>query len=209
MLNQTGINADSPLQQIIAARQAPVTGIAILGSHPATVAQAPFADMSWIISACSPHNFELRVLPRWDQWFEVHLPTVAHETRSYHYLRSLEMSARDKAERGENPVIWMRDKKAISHFPGAKLYPEKQMKDRFGPFCFTSSIAFMLAMAIVDCEAHGINQIGLWGIMQQSDTEYAYQRPGIQALIWQATQAGIRVLAPRESCLFDPPAENF
>lgn len=172
-------------------------GIAILGSHPATVAMAPF-DADWAIYACSPHNFEKRALPRFDAWFEIHIP-IADQTRAYPYLKYLETL----------PLVWMRDKQAMSHFPGARLYPEAKMKAEFGPFTFTSSIAFMLAMAIKDCEKHGIDQIGLFGIMQASPNEYTQQRPGIQNLIWHAAQRKIHVIAPDISKLFEPPPEDF
>src|SRR3990167_6433029 len=79
--------------------------IAVLGSPPATVTQAPF-DKPWLIYACSPHNFEMRQLPRWDAWFEVHIP-LADRTRAYPYLKFLETV----------PLVWMRDKQSIGHFP--------------------------------------------------------------------------------------------
>lgn len=175
-------------------------GIAILGSHPATVMQAPFDD-DWLIYACSPHNFEMRQLPRFDEWFEVHIP-LADRTRAYPYLRFLETV----------PLVWMRDKQAIHLFPGAKLYPEEEYKkpEHFGPFHFTSSIAFMMAKAIKDIEAGRAEpQMGLWGIMQASPNEYTYQRPGVQFMILEAVRRGIKVLAPKESKLFEPPPEDF
>lgn len=172
-------------------------GIAVLGSHPATVAMAPFHE-DWLIYACSPHNFERRKLPRFDAWFEVHIP-VAHQTRAYNYVKYLETL----------PLVWMRDKAAMHHFPGARLYPEEEMKAEFGPFTFTSSIAYMLAMAIKDCEKHKIQAIGLFGIMQASPNEYTGQRPGIQNLIWHATKRGIHVIAPDISKLFEPPPEDW
>lgn len=172
-------------------------GIAILGSHPATVMQAPF-DQNWLIWACSPHNFEKNKLPRWDEWFEVHIP-LAHHTRAYPYLRWLEQA----------PAVWMRDKNAIGHFPGAKLYPEADLKSEFGPYVFTSSIAYMIAKAIKACEERNICTIGLWGIMQASPNEYTTQRPGIQHLVWEAVKRGIEVLAPPESKLFEPPADEW
>ena len=173
-------------------------GIAILGSHPATVAMAPFDD-NWLIYACSPHNYERRKLPRFDAWFEVHVP-VAHQTRAYDYLKYLETV----------PVVWVRDKDALKHFPGAKVYPEEEMKAEFGPFTFTSSIAFMLAKAIKDIEV-GLAEptIALFGIMQASANEFTYQRPGIQNLIWHAAQRKIHVVAPDISKLFEPPPEDF
>lgn len=172
-------------------------GIAILGSHPTTVNLAPFND-DWLIYACSPHNFERRQLPRFDEWFEVHIP-VADKTRAYPYLRYLETL----------PLVWMRDKAAMHLFPGAREYPEAELKDRFGPFHFTSSIAFMMAKAIVECENYNIPTIGLWGIMQASPNEYTYQRPGVQHMIWEAARLGIKVIAPDVSKLFEPPPEDF
>lgn len=198
------------------------TGIAILGSHPITVDQAPFGDPSWAIYACSPHNVEHRTLPRVTSWFEVH-DVVEDATRSFQYLLAL----------SKMPIVWMRDQRALSSglFVGARAYPERELRGTFviqkvkfenaagqtekriveipnndglfNPWMFTSSIAYMLAKAIIDCEQHGIKRIGLWGIMQQSDSEYTYQRPGIQYFLGEAMRRGIKVVAPRESCLFD------
>ena len=208
-----------------AVARAPVTGIAILGSHPATVMAAPFSDPCWLIYSCSPHNVEHRQLPRVDQWYEVHTP-IEDPTRAFGYLKAV----------SEMPFVWMRDQRALKSglFKGAHEYPEKELKGTstaqklqtqrkdgsaevrvvevpngdglFCPYMFTSSIAYMLAKAIVDCEQRDIKQIGLWGIMQQSEGEYSYQRPGIQYFLHEATRRGIKVVANRESCLFDMPA---
>jgi hypothetical protein len=161
-------------------------GIAVLGSHPATVEMAPFGEEDWLIYACSPHNFECRRLPRFDAWFELHKP-IADATRAYPYLRYLETI--DKP-------LWMRDDDAMHLFPTAKKFPEQEMQELFGPFTFTSSIAYMIAMAIDDATKLNIPAIGLWGIMQASESEYTYQRPGIQNLIWEATKRNIEVYAP-------------
>lgn len=199
-----------------------LTGIAVVGSNPQTVTHAPFGDESWLIYACSPHNVTHRKLPRVTEWFEVH-DTLCDPTRPYEYLRALE----------DMPLVWMRDKENMKCFANARLYPEEELKgtstrqkikrqDQNGnvqtgvveipngdglycPYMFTSSIAYMLAKAIVDCEKQSIPQIGIWGVMQASETEYVYQRPGIQYFIHQAAQRGIKVIANRESCLFDMP----
>jgi len=204
--------------------------IAIVGSNPATVMAAPFGDETAFIYACSPDNTPFgmgknaRSLPRVDAWCELHLP-IEDASRPFGYLQYV----------AKMPVVWMRDERAMASglFPGARRYPEKELKGTstfqklqrqhqdgraevvqvevpnmdglFCPYMFTSSIAYMLAKAIVDCEANGIKQIGLWGIMQQSDNEYAYQRPGIQYFLHQAMSRGIKVIANRESCLFDMP----
>ena len=187
-------------------------GIAILGSHPATVGMAPFEHPGWLIWACSPHNFEKRQLPRFDEWFETHIP-LADATRQYNYLRFLESV----------PKVWMRDKEAMHNFPGAVEYPQDEIEQRFGPFNRTSSIALMMMKAIIQCEEmHAAGQmpdpkIGLFGIMQASPNEFTYQRPTIQALAWEACKKErellgrprIRMIAPDISKLWDPPPEGW
>lgn len=179
-------------------------GIAILGSHPQTKLKAPFDDPDWLIWGCSPDNSphgnpaNCSVLPRVDEHYEIHLP-IADKSRPYAYLRWLE----------QQPVVWMRDMAAMPQFPGAKEYPDAGMRRLFGPFHFTSSIAFMLAHAIHRAPELGVGKIGLWGIMQASPNEYAYQRPGIQYFLWQAHKAKLDILVPPESRLLEPPPEDF
>lgn len=199
--------------------------IAVLGSHPATVMQTPFHDPSVYVYACSPHNVEHRTLPRVDCWCELHAPYIEDATRAFGYLKAV----------SEMPVVLMRDKRALAsgHFKGARPYPEQKlfgtvstqkvkipvgpnqferriaevpnMDGMFNPYMFTSSIAYMLAKAIADCDEQGIKQIGIWGCMQASEVEHTYQKPGIQYFIYEAIKRGIKVHANRESCLFDMP----
>lgn len=245
-----GSEALAPAVTVPAEPKAVIDSIAILGSNPQTVGAAPFGQSNWTINACSPdntpygHSREARPLPRVDEWFECHTP-VEDPTRPFAYLAYIAQTM---------PLIWMRDKRALSSgfFKGARPYPEKELKGTskfeviqkptgvfrpakkvstgehgfaevmeehkaevpngdglFIPHMFTSSIAYMLAKAIVDCEQNKIHQIGLWGIMQQSDTEYTYQRPGIQYFLGEAQRRGIKIVANRESCLFDMPNWNW
>lgn len=175
-----------------------LAGIAICGSHPETKMQAPFDDDGWLIYACSPDNVLQERLPRVDQWFEIHMP-IQDKSRPYSYLRYLESL----------PLVWMRDTSAKPHFAGARFYPETEMKQRFCPYLFTSSIAFMMAKAIVDCELLGIPRIALFGILQRSQAEYAYQRSGTQYFLWEAARRGIEVYTHEKSQLFEPPPEIF
>ena len=201
-----------------AASTSRLNGIAILGSNPNTVGLAPYGDSSWLIYACSPDNSphgpgkHARTLPRVDQFFELHLP-IEDVSRPFGYLQYLTTL----------PVVWMRDQRAMASglFKGARPYPEAELfgssvthqdgslvpnsDGLFCPYMFTSSIAYMLAKAIVDCEQRGMKKIGIWGIMQATENEYTYQRPGIQYFLHAATQRGIQVIANRESRLFDMP----
>lgn len=182
--------------------------IAVCGSNPATKMLAPFGDPEWKIWACSPHNFSHGRLPRVDEWFELHKP-ARHRTRPDDYLAWV----RDEVSR-EIPV-WVRD---TEFFPpcGVKwvekydhetrecgnlisAYPEKLLQARYGPFFFTSSIAYMLAKAI---DAKPI-AVGIFGVMQASLNEFSYQRPGIQFFLNEAHRAGIEVIFPPEQRLTD------
>jgi hypothetical protein len=115
-------------------------------------------------------------------------------------------------------VIWARDEQFLARAKDARPYPEKELKDRFGPFFFTSSIAFMFAKAIVDCVQHDIPKIGIFGVLQASETEYEKQRPGIQYFIQRASELGIKTVVPEHmnvkmegpaKVLFAPPKEDF
>lgn len=192
------------------------TGIAVLGSHPQTRLKAPFDD-NWLIFACSPDNSPYGYsnhkgeLPRVNAWFELHVP-VADRTRPYGYLRWLE---------GIGCPVFMRDAAAMPFFPNAQPYPERELKKRFGPYIFTSSVAYITAFAIREAERAGIKKIGLWGIMQGVDVdgkrgrsgaeaEYFKHRTGTQQFLWEAHRLGIEVELPAEAVqLLAPPAEDW
>ena len=210
-------------ESLPAVSRSKLKGIAVCGSNPHTKGLAPFNDPGWLVYACSPDNTPAGMgpgkgaLPRVDQFFEVHQP-VFDKTRPYPYLEWIS---------AQPFKLWMRDRLAMNlgtgHgrllFPNAVPYPEKELKARFGPFTFTSSIAFILAKAIVDIEAMVAEgrmggdgappELGLWGILQSSKPEYEKQRQGTQNLIWAATQSGIKVRVAPESRLFEPPPEDF
>lgn len=198
-----------------------LAGIAVLGSHPATKRLAPYDQDGWLIYSCSPDNSpygfspDACAPPRVDQHYEIHRP-IFDKSRPYEYLDWLR----------NIPLVWVRDPIAIRFhaedgtplFPTARFYPEKEMKQKFNCFAFTSTIAFILAKAISDIEemvkegrmgGSERPQLGLWGIMQASKVEYVKQRQGTQYFLWEAARRGIKVYAAQESQLFEPPPEDF
>lgn len=225
------LKAQADAAKQAAGNQPAIEGIAVLGSNPKTIMMAPFDDPKWVIYGCSSHNLAtlppvdyeknafvkrpdprsgqdpyLRYLQggrrpdggafRVDQWFEVHSP-FCDETRPLSYVMDL-------ATNPKHQVVWVRDPEAVQLIQSARLYPEKELTERFGPFFWTSSIAYMLAKALIDCEANGIKQVGIWGVMQAHENEYSYQRPGIQYWITRLNEAGITVVCNEESKLFEP-----
>jgi hypothetical protein len=202
-----------------------VQGIAICGSHPVTVKTAPFANKDWRIWACSPDNSpyghaeHAQAIPRADGWFVCHTPAF-DKTLPYAYYDWLK----------NIPVVYMRDLIAMRMrmengtplFPTAVPYPDEEMRGRkvirkdgkieftpgkFHRSQFKSSIAFMLALAITECEKQGIPEIALYGILQRGDKhEYQLQRPSTQYFLEEAIRRGIKVkVAPESMLLHDDP----
>jgi hypothetical protein len=163
--------------------------IALLGSAPSSRMLAPFNDPSWEIWSCSPANMDL---PRSDAFFEIHGPdTVLREPQyvDMGYIKYCQT----------HPRIYMQELRP--EFPGAVKYPMEEMSKRFGDYFWTSSLAYMLALAI-DKKPE---VIGLWGVDMQASDEWAHQRPGCHYFIQEALRAGIQVYVPMESDILEPP----
>lgn len=159
--------------------------IAIIAAHSETRRSAPFADPNWEIWACSPSN--LGKVPRHEAWFEIHSPfgeTMKDYTEYHRWLRTL-------------PLVYVRDMGA--DLPGACWYPQDEMIAEFGPFFFTSSMAYMAAMAIM----RNPPAIGFWGVQLAIGGSYEMQRPGCQYFIQKARDRGIQVVLPPKSRLLD------
>ena len=178
--------------------------IAVLGSHPATRDKAPFHDPSWEIWACSTHNAPPHAnLPRFNRFYEVH-PTSEHPTRPEDYQRWLDTLSATGASQ-----LWMVDRRRR---PWANPYPTDEIIDEFGPFFLnTSSIAYIMAHAILVMGLKGDaeNTLAIFGCMQQSASEFTYQRPGIQHFATAAWDRGITVAVPEESGILVPWRNDF
>lgn len=171
-----------------AAEPAPLK-VALIGTAPSSRMLAPFADPTWKIWACSPGN--MNQLPRVDVWFEIHMNLLWPEHRSYGepYIEWLK----------KQPFpIYMQDQSLV---PNATPFPKDEMVQKFGKDFFTSSFAWMMAMAI----DQGAKEIALFGIDMASREEYILQRPGFYFFKYIAEQKGIKVWAPNESDIMQPP----
>ena len=163
--------------------------IALLGAAPSSRLLAPFQDPNWEIWACSPPNYNL---PRVDAWFELH-------------------SLKRKMNKGNQPffdvlvrhprVYINRADPDANKLPDTIAFPFDDMRREFGDWFFTSSLAWMMALAITKKPA----AIGLWGIDMSAAEEYGYQRAGMHYFIQEADKRGIQVIAPAESDILNPP----
>jgi hypothetical protein len=173
------------------AKVKPPLKIALIGTAPSSRNLAPFNDPSWTIWACSPGNAH-GVLPRVDAWFEIHSNLLWPECISYGgpYVEWLKK---------QTFPIYMQNKSVV---PNAIPLPIDELTKEYGKYFFTSSFAYMIAMAI----KYGAAEIALFGIDMASKDEYILQRPGGHFFMQEAAKRGIKVSIPFESDLGQPPA---
>src|SRR6185369_14874313 len=123
---------------------------------------APWGDDSWQIWACGPDNAG-GLLPRISKWFEIHGDLCMPDAQAW------EKSYVDWLNR--QPFELLVQDRAL--FPRGTLFPADLLKARFGTLFFTSTPAWMMALAI----QLGAVEIGLYGLDMASRHEYLTQRP--------------------------------
>jgi hypothetical protein len=155
--------------------------IGILGTA-AHFAKAPFNDPSWELWACN--NGEP---PRWDRWFQLHDDGIIDSFPGY----------RDWLRAQTKPVYMQTRNTSV---PEALAYPLDAIRAKYGDWFLSSTIAFMLALAIEE----GPEEIGIWGVDMADASEYRYQKPGCRFFIQAARMQGIKVTVPPESDLLTP-----
>jgi hypothetical protein len=166
--------------------------IACLGAAPSSRLLAPFNDPSWEIWACSPPNYNL---PRVDAWFELHsLRRKMGMPANAPYVDLLQKHPRvylcGGSESRQVPADPM-----FKSFPNAIAFPFDDMLKEFGPWFFSSTLAWMMALAITLKP----DEIGLWGVDMSAHEEYGYQRAGCHRFFEHCLQRGIKVTVPPES----------
>ena len=192
--------------------------IALCGTSPYSVRLIPYGDMSWKIWGCSPGLYPLA--GRLDAWFELHRwepPTLGRPDQQVPWLSPEYCGWMAQRQH----VVWMAQK--IAAIPMSQALPVNDLVDKYGHYFFTSSLAWMAAMAIEAIllnrellaqgapEAmHGVegepDAIGFWGVDMSTEEEYVQQRSGCQFFATIAASMNIKVVVPPESDLLIPPA---
>lgn len=167
---------------------APSLKIALIGSAPSSVHLAPYGDRSWTIWGCSPGASPH--VKRVDAWFELHPFDEPDITPDYvKWIADL------------NRPVYMIE--PVPEIPKSIAYPKQEMLDAYGPYFFTSSLAWMLALAIRQKPA----EIALFGVDMSANEEYGLQRPGCHYFLMVARSLGIKVSTPPQSDLLRPPMQ--
>jgi hypothetical protein len=163
--------------------------VAMIGTAPSSRMLAPYNDPSWQIWGCSPGN--MNILPRVNLWFELHsnLLWPEHENYGRPYIEWLKV---------QSFPVYMQDQTQV---PRALVFPKDELVAEFGDNFFTSSFAWMMALAM----KMGATEIALYGIDMASRDEYIRQRPGFYFFKHMAERRGIKVSAPHESDIMQSP----
>jgi hypothetical protein len=158
--------------------------IAIVGTAESSVHLAPFDDRSWTIWGLSGRSS----LKRADLVFEMHEPALWGPG---------EIAALKK---NEAPIV-MREKHP--QIENSRAYPFEAVESFFAQFgkadLWTSTIAYMLAMAVAELDRDGT--IGIFGVDMLLDSEYGYQRPTLEYLIGIGRARGVEIVVPDQSAL--------
>jgi len=196
--------------------------IALIGSAPSSIGSAPFADArfnqflggkpapayppsqfineTWQIWGCSPGAFG--VCPRADRWFEVHRWEPGKTWFSPEYCQFLREFRGPVYTGGPVPEI-----------RNATPFPIDAVEEAFSGYFLTSSLALMMALAILDIETDRATRpaftpdedtIAFFGVDMAATEEYGYQRAGCQFFVLEALRRGIQVYVPPESDLLRP-----
>lgn len=198
--------------------------IAVMGSAPSSVLLAPFDDPSWQIWGCSPGLYP--VARRVSRWFEVHRwePGKPWFTPEYiGWMAKLQCPVLMVNPVPELPnsqaypigvvLDYVYAKHLVPVFDGMEFagdqskyvyvgdQPYVWVDKRFDRTDFSSTIAWMLALAIIE----GATEIGLWGVDMSATEEWMWQRSGCQSIIDVAKSLGIKITVPPESDLLRPP----
>jgi len=157
--------------------------IAIVGFASSTRHLAPFDDDTYTIMAL---NQLYRHIKRADVWFDI------HENYDEHVVE------------GTDHVGWLKDcqipvymNECHQRYPCSVRYPIEAVLAYFGHDYFTSTIAFMIALAIMEKP----EEIAIYGVDLIVGTEWETQRQCAEYYIGWARGMGIKVVIPEASSL--------
>jgi len=157
--------------------------VAIVGYAETSRMLAPFDDPTWSIWGM---NQLYRHIPRVDRHFEIHHNWNEHVVEGTDHLGWLKAA----------PVpIYMVER--VPEIPNSVTLPLQRLIDLNGKDYFSSSIAYMIALAIAD----GFTHIHLFGIDLIVGDEWDYQKPNAEFWLGVASGRGIFVGIPKESAL--------
>lgn len=158
--------------------------VAIVGFATNTLHLVPWHDPEFELWGLNQGamNFQRRA----DRWFEMHTPEYTPDLRDPGYLPWL----------AQCPIpVYMIDRR--DEIPNSVRYPIEDAIRYAGRDYFSSSIAFMLALAGLE----GFEEIHIYGVNLAIGDEYFYEKPNAEWWIGKLQGEGKKVVVPEASSL--------
>lgn len=167
--------------------------IALLGSHSASLEDAPWNDPSWEFWGHA--SSRLWYAHQVDRYFDLH-PRAC-------WTRGGKKSAAYPKWLSKNLIpIYMQDR--YPEIPASVKYPKGRVLLEFADArnYFTNHTAWMIALAILE----GVDTIGLFGINYGTESEYVRQRGSAEYWLGRAAGMGVKILLPSQCTLLSEPS---
>lgn len=169
------------------------TRIGIVGAAPSAV-NAPWGDPGWDLWGMNanhlrPQHMEHVQAGHYAAWFDLHQPDLIVDKPAH--------VAWLQEDHGF-PVWMMPDVPALLgvKVPNLRVYPRQEMRRRYVDY-YTSTPAWLLAMAIAQVSDMDGAEIGVWGV--DATEAYAQQRPSLEHFLGVAHGKGVKVTIPDTS----------
>lgn len=162
--------------------------VALVGFSASSIHLVPWQDPTVELWGMNQSYIHFERQP--DRWFEIHRPEAREDVAVPDYLDDL---------KGIGCPVYMIAREPA--YPTSLTYPIEQVREAVPTLYhryFTSAAAYMVALAIVE----GFEEIALYGIDCATGTEYAAQKPCLEAWLSLAVGRGLRVVVPPQSSLF-------
>lgn len=163
--------------------------VALVGFAPTNRDLAPWDNPEVEIWGCNEaYNFSF--MKRWTRWFQLH---------------PFESFSRDGNHNDQNHYAWLKEQKSVedggfpiymqkcfADIPASVPFPLDEIQTKFGTDYFTSSFAYMIAMALYE----GFTRIEIYGFEMKSESEYFHQRSNAEYWIGIARGMGVEIYLP-------------
>jgi len=188
----------------------PSRTVAIVGSHPATRAAAPFDDPNveiWAFNEAANQDWCKRA----DVVFQLHLPVIYRsrhnrsDPKHWEWLQSADPDRITVLMQAEDPLVPASARYPLREVCAELLSGFRQGAEQLQRRYFTSSIAYALALAIY----WGYRRILVYGVEMASNTEYSYQRDCVAFWTGLALGRDLRVEVYSGDGIFDRPLYGY
>ncbi len=162
-----------------------VRKLAIVGSHPDTRMDAPWDDPDydiWVFNEAAQNWAK-----RWTAVFQMHQPEVY---TGFNHVRADHWDWLQQ-DHGPDKVIYMQAQD--DRVPNCRAYPLEAVRRLTPDSMLTSTASMALALGII----HGYDEIHVWGVVLNSNSEYKYQAEGW--LYWVGFARGVSYANGRET----------